>query len=77
MGLWIQNVSTCFGRMKLNIAFLKAVYDGRHAFNINVKFVPFSYDIGKERILKMFCPAVERLDICVISSIKKTNNRRN
>ena len=27
MGLWILNISTCFGRMKLNKAFLKAVYD--------------------------------------------------
>ena len=27
MGLWIPNVSTCFGRMKLIKAFLKAVYD--------------------------------------------------
>ena len=27
MRLWIPNVSTCFGRMKLNKAFLKAVYD--------------------------------------------------
>ena len=27
MGLWIPNVSTCFGRMKLDKAFLKAVYD--------------------------------------------------
>ena len=27
MGLWIPNESTCFGRMKLNKAFLKAVYD--------------------------------------------------
>ena len=61
MGLWIPNVSTCFGRMKLNIAFLKAVYDGRHAFNINVKCFSFSYDIGKERILKkILFSAVER-----------------
>ena len=27
MGLWIPNESTCFGRMKLNKAFLKAVYE--------------------------------------------------
>ena len=27
MGLWIPNVSKCFGRMKLNKAFLKAVHD--------------------------------------------------
>ena len=27
MGLWIPNVSTCFGRIKFNKAFLKAVYD--------------------------------------------------
>ena len=27
VGLWIPNVSTCFGRMKLNKTFLKAVYD--------------------------------------------------
>ena len=27
MGLWTSNLSTCFGRMKLNKAFLKAVYD--------------------------------------------------
>ena len=27
MRLWIPNESTCFGRMKLNKAFLKAVYD--------------------------------------------------
>ena len=26
-GLWIANVSTCFGQMKLNKSFLKAVYD--------------------------------------------------
>ena len=27
MGLWIPNVSTCFGQMKLNKLLLKAVYD--------------------------------------------------
>ena len=60
--------------MKSNITFLKAAYDGRHAFNINVKFFPFSYDIEKERILNILFPAVKRWDICVISSIIKTKN---
>ena len=27
MGLWILNVSTCFGLVKLNKGFLKTVYD--------------------------------------------------
>ena len=27
MGLWIPNVSTCFGQMKLNKVFSKTVYD--------------------------------------------------
>ena len=46
----------------------------RHAFNINVKCVPFSYDIPKERIFKILCPALKRWDIFVISSIIKTIN---
>ena len=63
MELRIPNVSPCFGRMKLNKAFLKAVYDAMLLIlcnTINVRFVSFRYDIWKERILKILCPAVKR-----------------
>ena len=76
MELWIPNVLTCFGQIKLK----KSIFKGsiwRHDLfivNINVKFVPFSYEIWKERILKILCPAVKRWDICVISNITKMIN---
>ena len=63
MGLWISNVSTCFGRMKFNTAFLKAVYD-----------VMFHQLWHLERKNFFNCPAVKRWKVYVISiNIKMIN----
>ena len=53
MGLWIPNVSTCFGRMKLDKAFLKAVYDVMLLILMSSLFHSVM-TFGKEEFLKYF-----------------------
>ena len=57
MGLWIPNVSILFRSNELNKAFLKTVYD------VMLLILMPSYDIWKERIFRILCPAVKRWDI--------------
>ena len=53
MGLWIPNVSTFFCRMKLNKAFLKAVYDVMLLILMSSLFHSVM-TFGKEEFLKYF-----------------------
>ena len=53
MGLWIPNVSKCFGRMKLNKAFSKAVYDVMLLILMSSLFHSVMI-FGKEEFLKYF-----------------------